>query len=733
MALSVSVQEKRSRNKRKFRSDPFLGEPNKIFPAPQHESLCYEFSAGKFEIAPGHRQVAACDLCSVSLDHPHGLKLDLGLYGPGISPEAWPRQPKEELEANEFNDADWSDLTEAQLEELVLSNLDTIFKSAIKRIVACGYTEEVTIKAILRSGTCYGCKDTVSNIVDNTLAFLRSGQGIDSSPEHYFEDLMQLEKYILAELVCVLREVRPFFSTGDAMWCLLICDMNVSHACAMDYDPLSSLGSDGTADVSSSSLAALQSNTETQSLELGPPSSYKSIPARSHNPQSRKPFVAGVNNPKKSQIIGGLFQNGGTVCGSNCANKSISTAGTSQSPRVEEKCGTVRKVHSGSTKRDYSLRQKSFHLEKSYRTYGPKGSSRAGKLSGLILDKKLKSVSESSTINLKSASLQINKAMGVDVAQDNLNANFLSNVGSSTLTAFSLDSAGSNSKSANTSYAVYAANTLPVFSASSSLPATDTDLSLSLPSKNKSSTQPFGCNNAAPNSVKMGIPCDKSLGKRTPQDGKDEMILKLVPKVRELKNQLQEWTEWTNQKVMQAARRLSKDKAELQTLRQEKEEVERLKKEKQSLEENTMKKLSEMESALSKASGQVKRANAAVRKLEGEKAALRREMEAAKLHATETATSCQEVSRREKKTQMKFQSWEKQKSLFQGELMIEKQKLAQLLPELEQARMQQEQFEVCYFKFIQLLSHVSLYLVNIHLILNDYNMAELVVSWCTFR
>ncbi|XLS57449.1 hypothetical protein HN51_007204 [Arachis hypogaea] len=52
-------------------------------------------------------------------------------------------QPKEEHEVDELSDADWSNLTEVQLEELLLSNLDTIFKSAIKKIVASGYTEEV--------------------------------------------------------------------------------------------------------------------------------------------------------------------------------------------------------------------------------------------------------------------------------------------------------------------------------------------------------------------------------------------------------------------------------------------------------------------------------------------------------------------------------------------------------------------------------------------------------------
>ncbi|QHO25126.1 hypothetical protein HN51_048562 [Arachis hypogaea] len=102
-------------------------------------------------------------------DHSNALKLELGLSSPMVSSEVGISQPKEEHEVDELSDADWSNLTEVQLEELLLSNLDTIFKSAIKKIVASGYTEEVATKSILRSGICYGCKDIVSNIVDNTL------------------------------------------------------------------------------------------------------------------------------------------------------------------------------------------------------------------------------------------------------------------------------------------------------------------------------------------------------------------------------------------------------------------------------------------------------------------------------------------------------------------------------------------------------------------------------------
>jgi chromosome segregation ATPase len=193
-----------------------------------------------------------------------------------------------------------------------------------------------------------------------------------------------------------------------------------------------------------------------------------------------------------------------------------------------------------------------------------------------------------------------------------------------------------------------------------------------------------------------GILYDKSLTRWVPRDKKDEMIMKLIPRARELQNQLQEWTEWANQKVMQAARRLGKDKAEFKSLRQEKEEVERLKKEKQTLEESTMKKLTEMENALCKASGQVEIANSAVQRLEVENAALRQEMEAAKLRAVESAASCQEVSKREKKTLMKFQSWEKQKALLQEEFATERRKVLELLQDLEQARQIQEQHEVCF-------------------------------------
>ncbi|GFZ14066.1 RING/U-box superfamily protein [Actinidia rufa] len=584
---AMSIQEKGSRNKRKFCADPPLGDPNKTS-LTQNECSSYEFPPEKFGIPPIHGHMNECDMFSISKDYSDALKLCLGLSTEVGSSEVGPSWSREEIvAADEFHDADWSDLTEFELEELVLSNLDTIFKSAIKKIVACGYSEEVAAKAILRSGLCYGCKYIVSNIVENTLAFLRNGQETDPSREHYFEDLQQMEKYILAELVCVLCEVRPFFSMGDAMWCLLICDKNVSHACAMDGDSLCSLACDGGPNGGNSVPTQPQLRIETRSFELNIPNPGKSNPsiACSHTCQCEAATVASIPFAHRSL--------------------SETPTGTMQSHAPDEKFGGSRKI-SGITKREYILRQKSFHLEKSYCTYGSKGSSRAGKLSSfgsLILDEKLKSVSVTTSANLKSASLKISKNIAVD-----------------------------------------------------------TELSLSLPTQSNAAPMPVISHAEVPNCSYVGIPYDKSLGQWVPQDKKDEMILKLVPRVRELQNQLQEWTEWANQKVMQVARRLSKDKAEIKTLRQEKEEVDQ--------------------------------ANASVLKLEVENAALRQEMEATKLRAAESAASCHEASKREKKTLVKFQSWEKQKTLlFQKELVAEKRKVTQLLQEQKQAEDLREQLE----------------------------------------
>ncbi|KAJ6427007.1 hypothetical protein OIU84_022578 [Salix udensis] len=180
------------------------------------------------------------------------------------------------------------------------------------------------------------------------------------------------------------------------------------------------------------------------------------------------------------------------------------------------------------------------------------------------------------------------------------------------------------------------------------------------------------------------------------EDQKDEMIVTLLQQITDLDKQVKERKEWAHQKAMQAARKLSGDLTELKLLRIEREETQRLKKGKQTMEDSTAKRLSEMENALRKASGQVDRANAAVRRLETENAEIRAEMEASKLSASESVTTCLEVAKREKKCLKRLLAWEKQKTKLQAEIADEKGKIKELqqcLASIEDAR---KEAEVCY-------------------------------------
>lgn len=205
---------------------------------------------------------------------------------------------------------------------------------------------------------------------------------------------------------------------------------------------------------------------------------------------------------------------------------------------------------------------------------------------------------------------------------------------------------------------------------------------------------------------------DLNLDENTEQvalDQKDEMILSLIHQIKDLEKQVKERKEWAHQKAMQAARKLSHDLTELKMLRMERDETQRLKKGKQTLEDTTLKRLTDMENALRMASGQVDRANAAVRKLETENAEIRAEMEASKLSASESVTTCLEVAKREKKCLKRLLAWEKQKTKMQEEIAAEKQKISELQQELALVEAGTKEAEV---RFTQMSCHPNTKYLN---------------------
>ncbi|XP_021828342.1 MND1-interacting protein 1-like [Prunus avium] len=141
-----------------------------------------------------------------------------------------------------FDEGGWGYCTEEQLEEILLKNLEFLYNEAISKLVALGYDEDAALKAILRNGHCYGGMDVLTNILHNSLAYLNSNcgssNGKSDEAEPVFADLRQLEEYSLAGMVCMLQQVRPHLSKGDAMWCLLMSDLHVGRASTMEIPVL---------------------------------------------------------------------------------------------------------------------------------------------------------------------------------------------------------------------------------------------------------------------------------------------------------------------------------------------------------------------------------------------------------------------------------------------------------------------------------------------------------------
>ncbi|KAK9076572.1 hypothetical protein SSX86_004906 [Deinandra increscens subsp. villosa] len=166
-----------------------------------------------------------------------------------------------------FDDSGWGYCTEEQLEEILMKNLEFLYNEAIAKLVALGYDEEVALRAILTNGHCYGGMDVLTNILHNSLAFLNSvsnGNERDGDAnEHVFADLRQLEEFSLAGMVCLLQQIRPHLSKGDAMWCLLMSDLHVGRASVMEI-PVSS-NSNGDSCSNSESSGPVVSNVEKMS------------------------------------------------------------------------------------------------------------------------------------------------------------------------------------------------------------------------------------------------------------------------------------------------------------------------------------------------------------------------------------------------------------------------------------------------------------------------------------
>ncbi|RAL54731.1 hypothetical protein DM860_001859 [Cuscuta australis] len=426
----------------------------------------------------------------------------------------------------------WGYCTEEQLEEILLRNLEVLHNEAIVRLISFGYTEDVALKAVLKNGFCYGGMDVLTNIMHNALSYLNSSDSkrSEDSEKNNFTDMKQMLEYSLAGMVCLLQQVKPHLSKGDAMWCLLMSDLHVGRASVMDVPLLS------------------QPN--------------------------------GVSNATPSSAC--RFHENPNDLNGNFMQKEIECP-------------------------------KRFNLSPSMKN---------------LLKRNVAAFAAGFRSNTKSSQNQTRAGPGMVEEEGG---------------------AGKGDESGQ-------------------------DVVLSVLNK------------------------FRDLNLEESMDQKEETIVSLVRQAKDLERQVKERKEWAHQKAMQAARKLSNDLTELKLLRMEREETQGVKKGKQVLEDNTMKRLTEMENALRKASGEVDRANSAVKKLENENAEIRAEMEACKLSASESAMTCMEVAKREKKCLKKLSAWEKQKAKLQEDIASEKQKISELVAQLAQVEASKKEAEAKWWQ-----------------------------------
>ncbi|KAL3364983.1 hypothetical protein AABB24_010239 [Solanum stoloniferum] len=663
-SLVISAQEKGSRNKRKFLSEFPLDVPIDTPVLSLTEFPRYELLEEKLLSTPN----------------------EVG------SLEGRCHQSNEKQGVETLQQADWDDTIACQLMELLFHNLSATFQSAIKRIVECGYSEEIAERVLLRSGLYHGSKDAVSTIVDGALALLSREKELDTSTSLIFEDLNSLVEYTMLEMICVLREVKPDFTVAEAMWCLLICDLNLLHACSIERDlQVDSCSSESPRKSSSGSKLAqpkeafVVSQLGLDKLQLSKPSMPIAKSLQSEIPcDDPVAQFAQLSNSIYSHLHGvEITANRSSARLPVAKSKSAGVSGESvlsitKAAILEEKCGTGRRGSSLNSKKDM-LRQKTFHFEKSYKGRMGKGSFKA-KLttwSSMVLDKTLNSESRSSGLGMKSTNSKVTTTV---------KSNGPLAVGSS----HSSSTSPSIAPSSETATVPATQDTV------CALPAVNTNIAASLTPDPKSSSNTPGSTPALPKVLDYyaGIPYDESLEKHVPQNEKDKIVLLRIARIQTLQKELQGWTDWANEKVMQAARRLGKDQGELKMLKQEKEEAEKLQKEKQIVEENNMKRLSEMEYALSNASGQSKMADSTLHRLKEENVSLKKEMDAATLAALESATNFHQAVAREQEILKKCQAWEMEKGSLQDNFSTLKREAVHFEQELERAKTRQNQLKV---------------------------------------
>ncbi|KAJ7550917.1 hypothetical protein O6H91_07G124800 [Diphasiastrum complanatum] len=646
----------------------------------------------------------------------------------------------------------WDNDTERQLEELLIKYLESICNDAVKKVASYGYSMEEARKAVLRVGYCYRIRDVLSNLGEKSLVYLASVNF--QSDEAQLLEFKELHKFILAEMVRALKDIRPSLKKGDALWCLIASDMNMAQAFAMQGaslfptdssssinplvmslpsndaclpatidslqppndtkgTPLTAVTTNSSSVHQASSPNAVVDQTTSFSDNFIPPreDDGSKSPVRFVDGQSESCLLTCVERAgkehqnatavmKPSSVSSNTFRSAASLC-STCSECFREDTALSIAPPVRlaaQPCSPS-KVTTEDLLGISSCRERGKAFEE---WTSPSTSSEFVQPAiSLMLQN---SPNHSGELPLREkctslASCSNGSPSDVDHGQ-NMRLALSSahpvnrNVGAEKLQPGSSVCKTTKLSSPGTSDKLQLSNEVARVNGSS-LSAAGKELSLAVASIMDCPKIDIPVREADESICSSTQPAKESEFTGVP-DSKGLLLEELLHRVKNLEATLQERSKWAREKVAHAAKRLINDFSELKALRLEREEASRLKKEKQALEECSKKKISDMEIELRKTIGQVECTNTAVRRLEIENAEMRAEMEAAKLSAAESAAIDKVVAKRERKALKKEQAWERQRSKLQEEVATEKRKLTRLQLELSQMKEQQQAAEVSW-------------------------------------
>ncbi|KAL8100853.1 hypothetical protein AgCh_032920 [Apium graveolens] len=557
-----------------------------------------------------------------------------------------------EDEVKDYLLEDWDDPSEYQPEELLSATLNKTFKNAVKKIAEYGHSEEDAEQAVLRRGFFHGDKDPVSNIVEGTLPLLEKKQDVYLSKYQAFDNvqtMQQLVDYTMVEMVNSLREVKPSLSVSEAMWSLLICDLDVNKACAMETDDLSTLHSETVSGGVSVNSVVPQIKSEVKTNQTISSHTSKSAMSKPLDPRTSQTNIPSEGEPSNSHSVRIPFP-GGFI------------SNNSQPSNMEDASGVAKKCCPANSKREL-LRQRTLHMEKCRGRMSMHRGAFKSKLTSI------------------SCSVMEKKSAG-----------YMKNVSYKESTAAQAKVQATSVPTTATS----APATLPVNDVSA---ADDKNSKLITPEMKPSAGSQIKTVPApkAPDYY-AGIPYDKSTNKYLPQNNREQLLLALVAKKEAREKEIQHLSDWATRMVRQAAERLGKDKEELKALRQEKVEEEKLLKDKQMLEENTMKRLSEMDCALTNAKRQTEMANSSISKLEQKNLAMKQKLESAKLLGLKSSVELQDTVLKEQETLKKVQLCDSEKDVLLENVKSYKNKVAKLHKDVKKAEALCNQHEALWKK-----------------------------------